>query len=141
MSNDPGDTNDNRRDVPTFGRGTCVYLGLLTGDPVSGEDHDLSVYASFDEHSGFELTTHDGGHWPVDELHTALWVEPGHVHDLLLALGRNSGDDPVELLAQKIKNGSIPVKEGGPIEGICIDRWFSENGVQYTTDSKRVSNL
>ena len=142
MNNDVGDQNHHGREVPTFGRGTCVYRGVLIGDPY-GHDHDLSLYASYSEHSGFELTIHDDGHYPVDELHTALWVKPDHVRDLLRALGGNIGDDPVELLVQQIESGSIPVKEGGGLrwERVCIDRWFSENGVQYTSASKNVSNL
>jgi hypothetical protein len=110
MSKDSGDRNRERREVPIFGRGTCIYTGVLKGDPY-GHDHDLSLYASCSEHSGFELTIHDDGYGHVDELHTAMWVEPEHVRDLLFALGGEIEDDPVELLAQQIKDGSIPVQE------------------------------
>jgi hypothetical protein len=122
----------NVRQVPTFGRGTRLYEGILTGDPVSGEDHDFTVYAYWSE-DGFELTTHDDGHWPVDELHWALWVEPEHVADLILALGGQSGDDPVELLARQMQNGVI--------NHFGIGTWLSEHGVPYTHASKSVSNL
>jgi hypothetical protein len=123
---------DNVRQVPTFGRGTALHQGVVTGDPVSGHDHDFSVYAYLSE-DGFEVTTHDDGHWPVDELHTALWVEPEHVPDLILALGGRGGDNPVVLLAQQVQNGAI--------SQFGIGNWLSEHGVQYTTDSKNVSNL
>jgi hypothetical protein len=123
---------ENARQVPTFGRGAHLDQGVVTGDPVSGHDHDYSVYAYLSA-DGFEVTTHDDGHWPVDELHTAHWVEPEHVPDLVLALGGRSGDDPVELLAQQVQNGNI--------SQFGIGNWFSAHGVPYTSGSKNVSNL
>jgi hypothetical protein len=134
------ETNDRKREVPTFGRGECVYRGVMS-NPVTGTDDDLSVYAFFSEDKGFELTIHDDGHYPVDERHTAVWVEPEHVPDLLRALGGIIGDDPVELLAQQVKNGSIAVQESNRIKSVRIFEWFRENGVPYTSDSKSVSNL
>ncbi len=130
----------NHRPVPTFGRGTCLYRGVLEGDPVSGEDHKLSVYAQYGE-DGFELTSHDGGHYPVDEYHSALWVEPEHVEDLLSALGGTSGDDPVVLLRQRIQDGDIQVKTATSIERVCISDWFQAHGVRYTSAYTTISNL
>jgi hypothetical protein len=60
-------------------------------------------------------------------------VGPEHVPDLVLALGGRSGDDPVELLAQQVQNGTI--------SQFGIGNWFSAHGVPYTSDSKNVSNL
>jgi hypothetical protein len=138
MSNDPSEANGRKREVPTFGRGECLYRGVVS-NPVTGSSEDFSVYAFYSD-EGFELTTHDDGHYPVDELHTAMWVEPEHVPDLLRALGGNIGDDPVELLARQIENRAITVENRGSSEGVPISRWFRERGVPYTTDSKFVSN-
>lgn len=123
------DDNVRQREVPTFGRGTCLYRGIVTG---FGHDNDFTVYAYCGE-DGFELSTHDDGHWPVDELHWALWVEPEHLADLILALGGQSGDDPVKLLARQMQNGVINHSE--------IGTWISEHGVPYTHAGKSVSNL
>lgn len=140
MDESAGDLPKAVRSVPTFGRGTCLYRGVLRGDPSSGQDHDFTVYAYFSV-DGFEVTTHDGGRWPADEVHSALWVEPEHVDALVSALGGRSGDDPVWLLARRIEEGVVPVKAGEQVEYASIDAWFSERGVHYTTGSKRVSNL
>lgn len=129
---DERQSGDKVRQVTTLGRGRRLHQGVVTGDPVSGYDHDSSVYAYLSG-DGFEVTTHDDGHWPVDELHTALWVEPQHVPDLILALGGRSGDDPVELLAQQVRNGTV--------SQFGIGIWFSKHSVPYTTASKSVSNL
>jgi hypothetical protein len=137
---DEHQTGDDVREVPIYGRGTRIYEGVLSGDPVTGHDHDLTVYAHYSK-DGFELTTHDDGYYPVDERHSALWVKPEHVPDLVLALGGNSGDDPVELLAQQIQEGVIPVKTGWSIERLCLSNWFTEHGVPYTTAYESVSNL
>ena len=125
------DPNENvpQREVPTFGRGTRLYAGTVTA---FGYDNDFTVYA-YCGPDGFELSTHDDGHWPVDELHWALWVEPEHVPDLVLALGGQRGDDPVKLLARQIENGVI--------KRSAISTWIREHGVPFTSDSKSVSNL
>ncbi|ABM11939.1 hypothetical protein [Mycolicibacterium vanbaalenii] len=129
-----------KREVPTWSTGTILYSGSISGDPVSGHDHDLTVCASFSENDGFELAVHDDGHWPVDELHQALWVEPEDVPLLVRALGGGDEDDPVRLMAEGIANGSIRVKTAIPIERVAIFDWFKEKGVPYTSDSRFVSN-
>ncbi|PWQ88614.1 hypothetical protein DKX15_18355, partial [Enterococcus faecium] len=68
-----------KREVPTWSSGTSLYGGSISGDPVSGHNHDLIVCARSIEDGGFEVAVHDDGHWPVDELHQALWVEPEDV--------------------------------------------------------------
>jgi hypothetical protein len=134
---DEDETDDKVRQVPTFGRGTRLHQGVVTGDPVSGYDHDYNEYVHYSE-DGLEVSTHDGGHWPVDELHTALWVEPEDVPDLLLALGAQSGDDPAELLVRQIQKEVLP---GGRVSYNRISLWLKQHGVPYTSASKNVSNL
>lgn len=132
MSDNHRSETHNVRQVPTFGRGTRLYRGVVSDDPVTGEDHTHSVWV-YHSDDGYEVSTHDGGHWPVDEVHTALWVEPEHIPDLILTLGGKSGDDPVELLAQKVQDGAV--------RPFGILNWFSEHGVPHTFGSKNVSNL
>ncbi|PQE01770.1 hypothetical protein CYL16_06915 [Mycobacterium sp. EPG1] len=107
---------------------------------MSGHNHDLIVCARSIEDGCFELAVHDDGHWPVDELHQALWVEPEDVPLLVRALGGNDDDDPVALMAEGIANSSIQVKTASPIQHVAIFGWFKEKGVPYTSGSKSVSN-
>lgn len=129
-----------RRRVPPFGRGTRVYSGVLTGDPVTGKDHDLVVYAEYNETDGFELCIYDSASWPVKDQDFALWVTPEHTPALLNAVGALSTDDLIERLTQRLSDGSIPVKEGEWIERVCLPRWFRDNGVEYTSDSAQHDN-
>src|SRR5689334_256111 len=95
------------RSVPTFGRGIRLHAGV-TSNPVTGTSDDYVVYAYYSPEDGFfELSTHDDGHWPVDEYHTAQWVEAEHIAVLLDVLAGSSGADPAELFAQRVRDGSI----------------------------------
>lgn len=125
------DKERNAREVPYFPRGTVLHNGIVTGDPVSGHNHDYSVWAQLTD-DGFEVTTHDEGHWPVDELIEAYWVEPENVAGLILALGGRAGDDPVELLGLHLQRGTV--------SDTGIGNWFAAHGVPYTSGRRTISN-
>lgn len=133
QADEPTDAASGQRPVPTFGRGILLHAGTAS-NPVTGTSDDHSVWAFYSPEDGFfELSTHDDGHWPVDEYHQAQWVEADDIAALLKALGGDSGADPAELFAQRVQHGIIGVKE--------VPNWLSRNAIPYSSGSQSVSNL
>ncbi|OKH76415.1 hypothetical protein EB72_01405 [Mycobacterium sp. SWH-M1] len=111
QADEPTGAASGKRSVPTFGRGIRLHAGT-TSNPVTGTSDDYSVYAYYSPDDGFfELSTHDDGHWPVDEYHQAQWMEADDIAALLKALGGDSGADPARLFAQRVQDGSIGLKD------------------------------
>lgn len=125
----------------TSTQSVTIFRGTLRGDPVSGEDHKVSVYAWFEQSGALTVTVYDSAHWPSSDMKSTISIAPEDVPQVVERLGPSESLDPIQLLAQRIEDGSVPViDKTSRIETIGIAGWFKANGIRHTLETKFFDN-
>ncbi len=72
---------------------------------------------------------------------STISVAPEDVPQLAERLGQSETLDPIQLLAQRIEDGSVPViDKTSRIETIGLTKWFEANGIRHTLETKFFDN-
>ena len=109
-----------------------IYRGELPDCP-NGNDHRLTIWASYTAAHGLTVKGLESTQWPCDDLEYTYHVAPEHIGRLRAALGAIDDDDLVELLAQRYQDGTI-------IPSPWLDAWLKARGVAYSATEKRHPN-
>ncbi|CNI50019.1 Uncharacterised protein [Mycobacterium tuberculosis] len=95
-------------------------------DCPNGNQHRLTVWATYTAADGLTVSGSDHTEWPCDDLEYTYRVEPEAIGALRAALGASGGSDLLERL------GQLPV--------LSLDTWLSDHGVTYSASEERHPN-
>lgn len=118
-----GAATDDAVSKPVSRRMLCDDLS----DCPNGNEHRLSVWATYTAADGLTVEGSDSTEWPCDDLEYTYQVAPEHIGHLRAALGAVDDDDLLELLKQRMPT-------------LRVDGWLKKHGVQYTGSETRHPN-
>jgi hypothetical protein len=95
-------------------------------DCPNGNEHRLTVWATYAAADGLTVRGSDSTSWPCDDLEYTYHVAPEHIGRLRAALGAVGDENLLELL------GQLPV--------LSLDSWLTKHGVRYSGSEKRHPN-